>query len=155
MDFFDEFNAITKRFNAQQIRYAVIGGIALSFYTEPRYTKDIDFLTIPSETDAIKQILEDSHFNESALPWTFEKTNIELLRFAKIEQNDFLPVDILVGKDSWHEEIVDAAQKIYSDQGFIRLISREHLIALKSIRASDQDLLDIKKLKETLTDDKI
>jgi hypothetical protein len=35
------------------------------------------------------------------------------------------------------------------------LTLRRRAFATKSIRASDQDLLDIKKLKETLTDDKI
>jgi hypothetical protein len=73
MDFFKEFYSIVQKFNMKRVKYAVVGGVALSFYTEPRYTKDIDFLTIPSQIDKIKKILIELDFDEASMPWTFQK----------------------------------------------------------------------------------
>ena len=42
MDLYSEFFSVIKIMNDNKIKYAVGGGIALSFYAEPRHTKDID-----------------------------------------------------------------------------------------------------------------
>jgi len=46
MNLFEDFSSIIKQFNKNGISYALIGGIALAFHDEPRFTKDIDFLII-------------------------------------------------------------------------------------------------------------
>lgn len=148
MDFFKEFYSVIKNFNAKRVKYAVVGGIALSFYTEPRYTKDIDILTTPSQIDKIKQILFELDFDEASLSWTFQKTQIELFRFVKIEDEDYLPIDILVGMEDWHSEVILNAKKVKSINGHVKVISKENLIRMKSIRNSDQDRIDIKNLKK-------
>jgi predicted nucleotidyltransferase len=148
MDFFTEFYSIVQRFNAKRVKYAVVGGVALSFYTEPRYTKDIDILTIPSQIDKIKEILIKLGFDEASMPWTFQKTQIELIRFVKIEKEDYLPLDILVGKEDWHSDVVINAKKVKSANGHVKIISKENLIKMKAIRNSDQDRIDIKNLKK-------
>lgn len=132
----------------KRVKYAVVGGIALSFYTEPRYTKDIDILTIPSQIDKIKQILFDLDFKEASLSWIYQKTQIELFRFVKIEDEDYLPIDILVGREDWHSEVVLNAKKVKSINGHVKVITKENLIRMKAIRNSDQDRIDIKNLKK-------
>ena len=37
-----DFSDLLRLFNANQVRYLVIGGYALIQYAEPRYTKDLD-----------------------------------------------------------------------------------------------------------------
>ena len=37
-----DFSDLLRLFNANQVRYLVIGGYALMQYVEPRYTKDLD-----------------------------------------------------------------------------------------------------------------
>jgi hypothetical protein len=78
----------------------------------------------------------------------FSKKQIELFRFAKIENNDCLPIDILVGKEDWHSDIVLNANKVKSVNGHVKIISKENLVRMKAIRNSDQDRIDIKNLKK-------
>jgi hypothetical protein len=42
MNPFDEFSAIVKAFQKKKMRFAVVGGLAMAFYDEPRLTRDID-----------------------------------------------------------------------------------------------------------------
>jgi len=42
MNLFDEFSAIVKTFQKKKMRFAVVGGLAMTFYDEPRFTRDID-----------------------------------------------------------------------------------------------------------------
>lgn len=39
-----DFNDLLRIFNANRVKYLVIGGYALIQYTEPRFTKDLDLL---------------------------------------------------------------------------------------------------------------
>ena len=44
MNIFLEFDKILKVFQEKNIDYALVGGLAVAFYSVPRFTKDIDFL---------------------------------------------------------------------------------------------------------------
>ena len=55
MNIYDEFFSIIKKLNEADIPYVVVGGIALSFHTQPRYTKDIDLLLFPENVDNFKE----------------------------------------------------------------------------------------------------
>ena len=45
-----DFKELLNLFNQQQVRYLVVGGYAVIYHTEPRYTKDLD-LWISVEAD--------------------------------------------------------------------------------------------------------
>lgn len=146
MELFDEFFRIIKAFNSRRIKYAIVGGIAMSFYDYPRFTKDIDILTVTSEVPKIIPVLSKLGYEKSAQPWKFTKTKITLHRFAKIEKDHVLPLDMLVGEENIHRNIVQHAVRLKSKHGIIKMASKEDLIKLKSIRNSAQDKIDIKKL---------
>jgi hypothetical protein len=55
MKIYDEFFSIIKKLNEANIHYAVVGGIALSFHTQPRYTKDIDILLLERDIDNLRR----------------------------------------------------------------------------------------------------
>ena len=44
---FDEFKELLSAFNALHVRYLIVGGYAVGFHSQPRATKDIDFLIKP------------------------------------------------------------------------------------------------------------
>ena len=44
MNLYDEFFSVVSALDRIGADYAVVGGIAVSFHTEPRYTKDIEAL---------------------------------------------------------------------------------------------------------------
>ncbi|MDP2895440.1 MAG: nucleotidyl transferase AbiEii/AbiGii toxin family protein [bacterium] len=52
MNVFYEFQKIVRHLQAEKIEYALIGGVALAFYAEPRFTKDIDLLVREGELGA-------------------------------------------------------------------------------------------------------
>ena len=49
-----DFEDLLKRFNASSVRYLIVGGYAVMFYTEPRYTKDLDIWIDPRPENAGK-----------------------------------------------------------------------------------------------------
>jgi hypothetical protein len=41
-----------------KVKYALVGGVAMAFYTEPRFTEDIDLLVGFEDFEKTKGILE-------------------------------------------------------------------------------------------------
>jgi hypothetical protein len=86
MNVFDEFRRLVSELEKRGVRYALVGGVAMAFYTEPRFTRDIDILVDPEDFQKAKDILEKDGYFESALPWTFRTVAIELHRFLKVKR---------------------------------------------------------------------
>jgi hypothetical protein len=147
MNLYDEFFSIIKKLNEASIPYAVVGGIALSFHTEPRFTKDIDILTLDEHIDHLKSVLKKMGYTFEAAPWTFRNTNITLHRLTKIEGEDSLTIDLLIGNEEKHKEIIKNAVVEETEYGLTCIASREDLIWMKRIRNSKQDIADIEALE--------
>jgi len=147
MNIYDEFFSIIKRMDVAGIEYALVGGIALSFHVEPRYTKDIDFLVLSNCIDEVKAILKQMGYTFEAEPWTFKKTKITLHRLSKIEGEDNLTINLLEAGEERHIEIVENAIVEQTEFGAVRIATREDLIWLKRIRNSKQDIADIEALE--------
>ena len=49
---FDDFKELLSIFNAQKVKYLIVGGYAVSFHAQPRATKDIDLLIKPDAENA-------------------------------------------------------------------------------------------------------
>lgn len=47
MNIFEEFAEIINHIESANIKYALVGGVAMAFYAEPRFTRDIDMLLGP------------------------------------------------------------------------------------------------------------
>ncbi len=147
MNIYNEFFSIIKKLNEADIQYVVVGGIALSFHTQPRYTKDIDFLLLAEGIDDLKSILKKMGYTFEATPWTFKNTNITLHRLTKIEGEDSLTIDLLLDNEEKHKEIIKNAIVEETEYGLIRIASREDLIWMKRLRNSKQDIADIEALE--------
>jgi len=147
MNLYDEFFSIIRKLNEADIKYAVVGGIALSFHTEPRYTKDIDILTTHEHIDSLKSILNKMGYTFEAVPWTFRNTNITLHRLTKIEGEETLTIDLLTGNEEKHREIIKNAIIEETEYGLTCIANREDLIWMKRIRNSKQDIADIEALE--------
>ena len=66
MNIFEEFSHIVKELETHNVRYALVGGVAMAFYTEPRFTRDIDLLVDSEDFKKTKEILEQEEYFESA-----------------------------------------------------------------------------------------
>jgi predicted nucleotidyltransferase len=148
MDLFNEFFAITQTLDKARIRYAVVGGLAMAFHDEPRFTRDIDLLIHPDDHSRLPASMAARGYTEATEPWTFQNTPLTLHRYIKTEGEDHLVVDVLVGELARHREIVEAATDQPGSDGTVKVVRREDLIWLKEQRGSDQDLLDIRRLQD-------
>lgn len=83
-----------------------------------------------------------------ANPWTFKNTNTTLHnRLTKIEGEDSLTIDLLVGNEGRHKEIIENAIVEETEYGLTCIASREDLIWMKRFRNSKQDIADIEALE--------
>ena len=147
MNVFDEFFKIVRVLEERGVRYALVGGVAMAFYTEPRFTRDIDFLISADDFSEMQKALEDFGYVESITPWTFQEISITLHRFFKVEEDEEMMIDVLASGDPEVDRFVESAVDAESDQGRVRVVRREDLVELKRIRASGQDLVDIERLE--------
>ena len=148
MNVFEEFKRLVIELETHKVRYALVGGVAMAFYTEPRFTKDIDLLVDSEDYEKTKDILEKDRYFESASPWTFRNVAIELHRFLKVNPQDEMMIDVLVAKDEEMRRIIQDAVEAESAEGRVMLANKKDLIRLKRTRDSKQDQADIEKLED-------
>jgi predicted nucleotidyltransferase len=148
MNVFYEFHKIVQHLQAEGIEYALIGGVAVAFHTQPRFTKDVDLLIREAELERVTSALKCEGYFRSSAPWTFKDSNLTLHRFLKVEDLDEMIVDVLVAGDDRHEEIIAKALEAESKgTGVVRVASKSDLIWLKRQRNSKQDQADIARLE--------
>jgi predicted nucleotidyltransferase len=149
MNVFEEFKRLVLDLEKQAVRYALVGGVAMAFYTEPRFTRDIDLLVDSEDFEKAKGILEKDGYFESASPWTFPNVAVELHRFLKIaDEEDEMLIDVLVANNEEVRRIIRNAVAAESEDGRVMLANRGDLIRLKRMRDSKQDQADIEKLED-------
>ena len=144
MDVFGEFEQLAQDLADRQIPYALIGGVAMAFHAQPRFTKDIDLLIKAAQLPELAAVLRSAGYCSPADPWTFPRAQLALHRFLKPVPDDEFFVDVLVAESPELAAIVDRAQLVESpNHPAIRLARREDIIRLKNLRASPQDRADI------------
>jgi hypothetical protein len=147
MNVFDEFYRIVQQIHSEGIDYALVGGVAVAFHTEPRFTKDIDLLIREADLERMKNILQTAGYFKSAPSWTFRGSALTLHRFLKVENADEMVIDILVAGDNDSMRIIDNALEAKSEKwGVIKVATKKDLIRLKRKRNSKQDQADIERL---------
>jgi predicted nucleotidyltransferase len=144
---YPDFLELLRLLESHKVKYAVIGGYAVGIHAEPRYTKDLDILIVPSPQNA-RQVLKALKAFDAPVSNLDEKelATPGLLYVFGISP---LRVDILnrvKGVDV--AQIVKRAKKIKVSDTFIRVVSVPDLIKLKKIAGRTQDLADIEKLRK-------
>ena len=148
MNIFDEFQKIVAVIDDNNLEYALVGGVAMAFHDEARFTKDIDILLLPGDMDVLVEVLSEVGYSESATPWTFKNIDMTLHRFVKIEGNDYLQLDVLTANKNRAQQIIKNSLQAESVYGTVQVASKEDLIWMKRQRDSDQDRVDIKRLED-------
>jgi len=149
MNIFYEFHKVAKRLHSNDVRYALIGGVAMAFHTQPRFTKDIDLLVTQDALEDVASVLTEAGYRRTAPPWTFKDTALTLHRYLKVEKDDELVIDVLVAETAEHQQMIERADIAESETlGQIRVVSRQDLIRLKKARNSKLDQADIEELED-------
>lgn len=148
LDLYEELKAIVAALDENGIDYALCGGLAMAVHGLPRATVDIDLLVRVEKLEEAKSVVRTLGYTIEAQPMSFHKGAIEIRRLSKIDPSDgdLLMIDFLLVTpavaEAWDNRI-----RVASARGSVFVVSREGLIALKSLRRSGQDLDDIERLK--------
>jgi len=154
MDILDELKKLISKLNAENIEYALCGGLAMAIYALPRATLDIDLLIEASSLEATRRAVHNLGFTIKAAPIEFHGGKMHIHRVSKIEPEtgETLILDLLIVtpaiKDAW-----DSRKKVEWEHGQISVVSPEGLILLKSFRKSGQDQDDIRFLRSIIDED--
>ncbi|MBK8467025.1 MAG: nucleotidyl transferase AbiEii/AbiGii toxin family protein [Chloracidobacterium sp.] len=134
-------------------RFAVVGGMAVSFRTIERFTKDVD-IAVAVETDAeaeavVLMIRNSGYFVDTVVEQDAVESlsTIRLVPFGDRE----MFVDILFGSSGIESEVVSSATDAEITLGLVAPVATvSSLIALKTLSANwkqrPQDVLDLQQL---------
>lgn len=132
--------------DASHIKYLIVGGIAVGFYAEPRFTKDLDILVAVQPPDHLKLF---SVLREFGAP-------VHLVAAEEFVASDFI---FHFGLPPWRIDILTSIQGVDFGKAFERrnmlplgtymasVISKEDLIVSKLASGRHQDLADVEKLR--------
>lgn len=141
-----DFKELLSIFNANNVRYLVVGGYAVMKYTEPRFTKYFDLWISPDAENAeavFKSLREFGAPLEGRTPASFTQKN----SFYQMGRPP-ARVDILMSIDGVGFEDAWARHETTDFDGVpARIISRLDLIANKQASGRLQDLMDLENLK--------
>ncbi len=148
-DLLQEFTTLTETLNRKKIDYAVCGGWAMAIHGLPRATVDIDLLILSGDLEQIWGIAKAFGYDVEGVPLHFHDGVIEIRRLSKIEKESkrLFTIDFLLVTDGL-KEVWEKRELIEWEDGELWTVSREGLIEMKTISGREQDMLDIKKLRE-------
>jgi len=149
IDLYVELKTVLNALDAAKIPYALCGGLALMVYQRPRATVDIDLILPSEEIEACVTALAPLGFRAHPRPMRFETSGIEILRFYKVDPEgpDVLMLDCLLPTHPTIAEAWRSRVRYPFEDGTAWIVSTDGLIALKQLRGSALDLLDIEALK--------
>lgn len=147
LDLEEELDAVLAALDANEIEYAVCGGLAMAIHGCPRATVDIDLLVKPDDQARIFSAVEPLGFRVHARPMRFDGGAVQIRRVSKIDSDgEALMLDLLL-VTSANEGAWRTRRTVTWRSRPIGVVSPEGLIALKLRRSSKQDLADIERLQ--------
>ncbi len=129
-------------------RWAVIGGLAVAFRAEPRFTKDVDVAVAVADDDEAEGIVNRLQVRGYALASLVEQDYVNRLATARLVRpkagTSSAFIDLLFANSGIEDEIVRRADRLeVLPDVFMPVASIGHLIALKVLAARHQDLTDL------------
>ncbi len=146
MELSEDYKELFRIFNEYRVKYLIIGAYAVVYYTEPRYTKDID-ISVAADIKNAKKVYDALKKFGAPLkdikPVDFtDKTMVYQIGVAPVR------IDILPGiKAIDFESAWKKRKKIKYDDVPVNIIDIKNLIKTKKVLKRPQDILDLEKLK--------
>lgn len=120
--------------------FALVGGIAVSARTEPRFTRDLDFAVAVADDEAAARYVFDlrqAGYEVDAALEQVERGRMETVRLRRRRAGPI--VDLLFASTGIEPEIVAAADAIEVAGGLVAPVAQVgHLIAMKLLSRDDK-----------------
>ncbi len=134
---------IAERLRAFDRKFALVGGLAVSFRAEVRFTRDIDIAVAvinDADFEALIFALQPVGYAVAA---TVEHTRLQRLATVRLRSPSGSVVDLMAASCGIEREIVERAMPIEIGRGLVLPVARaEELLAMKILSASEQRLQD-------------
>lgn len=141
----NDFKDLLRFLNQEKAEYLIVGAYAVIFYTEPRYTKDIDIWVRPEQENARKVLDALKKFGAPVSELTVaDLSNPAMMYQLGIEPNRIdilMDVEGLKFSGAWKNRVASRY-----DNEKIFLLSINDLIKSKKKAGRPQDNLDLVKL---------
>ncbi len=132
--------------NAAGIPYALVGGLAVSIYAQPRATEDVELLLAPKDLARAVERLESLGFRKAGKPVSVAAGRLDIQRLIKIDGTDLVPVDLLVPNDPALAALMAERNAVAWEGERLSIVSLPGLRILKRLRGSAQDVADLEAL---------
>ncbi len=131
--------------NQSGLRVALIGGVAVSFWNEPRYTDDVDFVVAadPTAIAALTTFLTGHGFRTIREQAAAAKSGPDFVQMSRVATGD--SVDFQTAKTEYQDLILDRARPLPDGFG-LPVASVEDLIVMKLLAMRSQDQQDLANL---------
>lgn len=155
MELDKDFKEFIELLNEYKVDYLIIGGYAVNFHGYPRYTKDIDFWLLMTESNIEKLINAIKDFG-------FEELNLKIEDFTPPEniiQLGYEPyrIDLLTDAEGADfQECYERRDEAVLNGTTVKFLSLQDLISAKKKTGRLQDLADAEQLQKIMdkTDEK-
>jgi hypothetical protein len=146
---------ITRLLHDRNQPWALVGGLAVSVRTEPRFTRDLDLAVAISDDRMAEALLHQLHMAGLCVLATVEQDATHRLATARLapmgEQPQGLMLDLLFASSGIEQEICADAELIEVFPHVVVPVARlHHLMALKALSRDDrtrpQDAADLRQL---------
>jgi hypothetical protein len=149
IDPYQELRTLILQLNHCEIPYALCGGLSLAVHGILRATLDIDLLVQEESLSPLRRLAADLGYQIEAGWLNLAGGAVKRFRVTKIDKevDETLPLDLILVTPSV-EMAWSTREKVRWEGEDLWVVSREGLSAMKLLRASGQDLDDLKKLKD-------
>ena len=160
---FPDLPALLSVFVEHEVRFLVLGGVAVAHHGFPRATKDLDIVPEPSRENLARlwqalleleaEPLSLGDFEAKELPAQFDldgllqPANWDLsTKHGRVDLLQFIAGKLETADD--YKQLEEAADEAHYDFGTVSFVGYEDLLDFKNIAGRDQDLIDIRALRE-------
>jgi hypothetical protein len=149
---YQDYKDLLSAFNVHGVKYLIVGGFAVIYHAQPRFTKDIDLFIKPDAENARATFAALADFGASlqgVRPEDFTDSST-FFRFGREPQGfDILPaipgVDFDAAWERRVETVIDAATGLQAN-----FISANDLLASKLASGRPQDLADADAIRKAM-----
>lgn len=132
--------------------FALVGGLAVGAWTDPRFTQDVDFAVGVRDDTEAEGLIRQCHQRGYALVGMVEQDAVERLATARlVGRTNSVVIDLLFASSGIEPEIVSQAVPVEVVPGLTMPVAQlGHLIAMKvlshDLERRPQDNVDLRKL---------
>lgn len=135
---------IHKFFTLHKIPYVLIGGLAVQFWGEPRFTRDVDIMIlVPTDkTSEFVQLITNHYESRVSDSLRFARNN----RMILIRTSNGYEIDISLGIPGYEEDVMKRAASYKLGSEKVSVCSAEDLIIHKIVAGRPIDFQDLESI---------